>query len=458
MHLRPPEFEVDCDAPFGNDAIGREGQIRPLAEVIAAEERPAVVSVDGAFGSGKTSFLKMLAAHLRLDHGADVVIFNAWQQSHTREPLTDIASALASGRSRKWRKLARIASKAARRLLGGATTAAVRSSTFGFVDFQGLAGILRTETKATSEAWRSHQSRIDRFKKLLAKLVTRGGGKLVVIVDELDRCRPDYAIDMLNVVRHLFDVPGVVIVLGVNRVELEHRVKEVFGEGCNADAYLRRFVDLPRRLETPTAGQLLSFANSVIHETKLRSSKQSDVFEKSLAHLVAGSYSSLRDAQQMAHLIATVESASGIHDEEWQIAALALLMLSRVDRVFYQAFVTGERDGIDAVITLQEALPEMWMQDLEFGTARLHLHGSLLHMHLPGSGPTVCLDGFAERYEEAQLGNRAAAEALFKNWKHILNSSDACSDDTSGYSGICPVADVAHRLEGAWSARGQNRL
>ena len=458
MHLRPSEFEVDGDDPFGNDAVGRESQIRPLAEVIAAEERPAVVSVDGAFGSGKTSFLKMLAAHLRLDHGVDVVSFNAWQQSHTREPLTDIASVLASGRSRKWRQLARLASKAARRLVGGATTAAVRSVTFGFVDLQGLAGIRSTETRATSEAWRSHQNRIDRFKKLLAKLVTRGGGKLVVIVDELDRCRPDYAIDMLNVVRHLFDVPGVVIVLGVNRDELKHRVQEMFGEGCDADAYLRRFVDLPRRLETPTAGQLRLFANSVIYETRLRSSKQSDVFEESLAHLVAGSYSSLRDAQQMARLLATVESPRGRYDEEWQIAALALLMLSRVDRVFYQEFVSGERDGIEAVVTLEKALPEMWLQDLEFGTARLHLHKSLLHMHLPGLGPTVCLDGFAERYEEAQLGDRAAAEALFEDWKHIFNSSVAGSDDTAGYSGICQVADVTHQLEGAWSAWGQSRV
>ncbi len=458
MHLRPTEFEVDSDDPFGNDAVGREGQIRPLAEVIMAEEHAAVVSVDGAFGSGKTSFLKILSAHLRLDHGADVVSFNAWQQSYTRDPLTDIASVLASGRSRKWRKLARLASKAGRRLFGGSTTAAVRSATFGFVDLQGLAGTLCTESKATSEAWRSHQNRTDQFKKLLTELVTHGGGKLVVIVDELDRCRPDYAIDVLNVVRHLFDLPGVIIVLGVNRDELEHRVREVFGERCNADAYLRRYVDLSRRLDTPTAEQLRSFTNSVIYESGLGSSKQSDMFEESLAHLVAGSYSSLRDAQQMACLLATVGSPHGKYDEEWQIAALALLMLSRVDPVFYQEFVTGERDGIDAIVTLQEALPQMWMQDLEFGTARFHLHRSLLHMLLPGSVPTVYIEGFAERYEQEELGDRAAAEALLEDWSRILNSSFACSDDTSEYSGLCSVADVARRLDGCWSAPGPNCL
>ena len=332
----------------------------------------------------------------------------------------------------------------------------MRGATFGLVDLHGLAGFLSTETRATSEAWRSHQNRMDRFKKLLAELVTRGGGKLVVIVDELDRCRPDYAIDMLNVVRHLLDVPGVVIVLGVNRDELEHRVREVFGEECDADVYLRRYVDLPRRLETPTVEQLGLFANLAIWDAGLGSSRHSKVFEESLAQLVAGSYASLRDVQQMALLLATVESPRGRYDEEWQIAALALLMLSRVDPVFYRRFVLGGPDGIEAVATLKEALPQMWLQDPEFGTASLHLHQSLLHMHLPGSGPTVDLDGFAERYVEAQLGNRAEADALFNSWRHILNSALAGSDDTSGYSGLCQVDDVAHQLEGAWSARGQS--
>lgn len=53
---------------------------------------------------------------------------------------------------------------------------------------------------------------IARFKKTLRSFVTDGGGRLVVVIDELDRCRPDYAVGVLEKVRHIFDVAGVVVV------------------------------------------------------------------------------------------------------------------------------------------------------------------------------------------------------------------------------------------------------
>ena len=48
-------------------------------------------------------------------------------------------------------------------------------------------------------------------------------------VDELDRCRPEYALSLLEVIRNLFDVPGVVVLLAINRSELSHSVKSIFG-------------------------------------------------------------------------------------------------------------------------------------------------------------------------------------------------------------------------------------
>ena len=54
-----------------------------------------------------------------------------------------------------------------------------------------------------------------------------GESGVVVCVDELDRCRPDYALSLLEVTRHLFDVPGVVVLLVINRSELAHSVKSI---------------------------------------------------------------------------------------------------------------------------------------------------------------------------------------------------------------------------------------
>ncbi len=66
---------------------------------------------------------------------------------------------------------------------------------------------------------------------------------LVFIIGELDRCRPTFAIALLERVKHIFDVPDVVFVFGVNRVELTRSVESVYG-AIEARTYLRRLFDM----------------------------------------------------------------------------------------------------------------------------------------------------------------------------------------------------------------------
>lgn len=68
--------------------------------------------------------------------------------------------------------------------------------------------------------------------------------RVVVFVDELDRCRPTYAIKLLERIKHLFDVEGLIFVLSVDKTQLGHAIQGVYGSGCDAEGYLRRFIDL----------------------------------------------------------------------------------------------------------------------------------------------------------------------------------------------------------------------
>lgn len=74
---------------------------------------------------------------------------------------------------------------------------------------------------------------------------------LVVFVDELDRCRPDFAIQLLERIKHLFDVDGMVFVLSLDQAELSHSICAVYGEGFDARGYLRRFIDYSYTLPAP---------------------------------------------------------------------------------------------------------------------------------------------------------------------------------------------------------------
>ncbi len=62
-----------------------------------------------------------------------------------------------------------------------------------------------------------------------------------ILIDELDRCRPSYAVEMLETIKHIFDIKGVVFVLATDTEQLQHSIKVIYGEGFNAPAYLRRF-------------------------------------------------------------------------------------------------------------------------------------------------------------------------------------------------------------------------
>ena len=56
--------------------------------------------------------------------------------------------------------------------------------------------------------------------RLSAAVAEETGRPLVFIIDELDRCRPTFAIELLERVKHIFDVPDLVFVFGVNRAEI----------------------------------------------------------------------------------------------------------------------------------------------------------------------------------------------------------------------------------------------
>ena len=79
-----------------------------------------------------------------------------------------------------------------------------------------------------------------------------------IIVDELDRCRPSYAIKFLEEIKHLFGVPGVVFILGLNSEQLGNAVSGIYGDRFNGEAYLKRFIDRKILLPFPPLKALVS--------------------------------------------------------------------------------------------------------------------------------------------------------------------------------------------------------
>ncbi len=88
------------------------------------------------------------------------------------------------------------------------------------------------------------------------------GKRFVILVDELDRCRPTYAIELLEAVKHFFSAPNVVFVLGVCKPQLEHSIKAVYGSTFDAGLYLQRFFHLTYELPPLAEQQIDAFVKA----------------------------------------------------------------------------------------------------------------------------------------------------------------------------------------------------
>lgn len=259
MKYRLPELEVPTDNPFLHDALERKPLVEFLAGLIGRIEGPFVLALDSPWGTGKTTIVKMLQAKLEADQ-FQCVYFNAWKVDYVTDPLVALVSAVddihltdreAESAFRGHLKTAKkITSAVAKR----AVVAGVKAATLGILDIENdlkpIIGDAAGEMAGNLvDAFQKEKQALEKFRLEVEKAVEqlKASGKketLVFFIDELDRCRPTFAIEMLERIKHLFDVPNIVFVLSVDKSQLEASTAAVYGEKINAPEYLRRFIDL----------------------------------------------------------------------------------------------------------------------------------------------------------------------------------------------------------------------
>ena len=236
------ELRIDSEDPWSDDLFRRENIAARLTPLISPQGQQLTISLHGQWGAGKTFMLKRWRKALG-NAGYHAIYFNAWEDDFSNDPLLAITGQLSEHFKRG--VLKNLAVKVAQyavpliveNLLGVAKAS--------------LGVSLKTEEKDKTihpllDAYLEQKATKDRLRTQLTKLSEHIGKRtkhpLVIIVDELDRCRPTFAIELLERVKHIFDVPNMVFVFGLNRDELCESLVSVYGN-INTDVYLRRFFD-----------------------------------------------------------------------------------------------------------------------------------------------------------------------------------------------------------------------
>ena len=239
--IKVAEPEPSDDNPWEDDKLDREGCAKKLTAVIQGQIAPMTISVNGEWGSGKTFMLKRWQRQLTKD-GYTAIYFNAWEDDFLADPLVAILGQL---QAVLMGKLGGVVKKNLSVFYKVIRNGSLRFVTAGCVD----PADLESGRNLLDDYAESIVSRAE-LKEALEKLVAmlpQDKMPLVFIVDELDRCRPTFAIELLERIKHLFNIDHMVFMLGIDRENLGKSVQSVYGD-IDVENYLHRFFDFDFRL------------------------------------------------------------------------------------------------------------------------------------------------------------------------------------------------------------------
>lgn len=278
MLNKTPVITIGKD-PWQNDDLNFKDAGLLLTKLIHSLHTPYVIAVKGEWGAGKTTFLRRLERHL--ENALTAVVFvDAWKTDYTDDPLLPFAHAIdqkvheKSGAEEKTNTIGSLA-KAAVKLGAPITKLAVSlTGIAGKEVYENAALVLQTAGDMLLAQQNDRKDAIDQFEKELEDardtLTGRQGvekpKQLVMIIDELDRCRPPYAICVLERIKHYFGVTNIVFVIATDGSNLPAAVQSVYGASTDGRRYLRKFFDFEFTLPKPPPS---AFAKSMFVEFKL---------------------------------------------------------------------------------------------------------------------------------------------------------------------------------------------
>ena len=288
---------------YPEDKLGRQTYAQYLTSFLASKVYDAnksegdgkhnyVLNLNSEWGSGKTYFLRRWSKSLEEVH--PVVYVDAWQQDYSDDPLMAvIASMINQLRTQAGKSAEDPIFKAPRKLIGllksampavaggltkrylGIDPVKIMESSEGedigetIKDDNGedidmgaaaskMVSHLINEHTAKSQAIESLKYTIEQWVAAAKSNNNDKNYPAFVFIDELDRCRPSYAVEMLETIKHIFDIPGVVLVVATDSTQLQHAVKAIYGADFNADLYLNRFFDARYSLKQMPYDELLA--------------------------------------------------------------------------------------------------------------------------------------------------------------------------------------------------------
>ncbi len=267
MALKHEDLIIDEKSPFSNCKLDRQKYADVLTSVIENYPSGFVLAINNKWGTGKTTFVKMWQQEL-INEEYETIYFNAWENDFEDNPLTALVAELKALNPSDKVNLEKVI-KSAAKLSKNVAPALVKALLNKYIDSEIFVEALENSVKSAGdifekeiEDYADKKKSITDFRTNLLNYVSKNSRRkpLIFIIDELDRCRPNYAVSLLEQVKHFFSVSNIVFVLSIDKEQLGNAICGVYGsDKIDTNEYLRRFIDIEYSIPPPQNGEFINY-------------------------------------------------------------------------------------------------------------------------------------------------------------------------------------------------------
>lgn len=324
-----------------------EQHIEDLTTVIEGSEHPLSISINGEWGAGKTTLLEKW----RKQKQGKCIYIDAFASDYIDNPLAVILSEFTEYfKDEKLFKKLRSVEIDYENLAKNGFAEAVKLLTANLIDLN--QSVKKPVLDKTIGDLVVIRDAVQTFKDTVGE-ITKEQEKLYVFIDELDRCKPTYAAEFIEVVKHFFRIENTVFIFAINRKELTSSIKHV--QGCDdADRYLKKFFDLNYDLPAISSKE---FVEHLIAEAKygIESEFCDEEFIETFSMMSNSFALTPRDQSQCFQLIMIALKRSAMAegcDFTYAVIYMAMLKIShdREDNSYYKYLI--KRNTKDGSLTL----------------------------------------------------------------------------------------------------------
>ncbi|MGB5964975.1 MAG: P-loop NTPase fold protein [Sulfurimonadaceae bacterium] len=370
MRVTVPQIEISKEEGFlEKDIFNRNKFGERLANLFDNSQEDMVVALDAQWGEGKSTFIKMWQGYVEnhREKKFKTIYFDAFANDYQKDPFlaltAEMYGLLKDEAEEKKKEFRQKAGDTAKSMARGALKIGVRVATGGVLDGSIVDSVEQDISKLVAEqidgviadrlqSSEEDKSALKHFKEYLQEIAEEqgNGNPIIFIIDELDRCRPDFALELVEQIKHIFSVQGITFLLVLNRKQLEASVKARYGNDIDASLYLQKFVSI--WLSLPRSGQqyddngekylIHALESMLLENEQFKNTELRDL----LIDIVKLKKPSYREIERILSYVAILNNMldNGKYRDDYQIVMAFICYLKVVAPIVFEKIVNNNID------------------------------------------------------------------------------------------------------------------